>query len=132
MQQSRVKTIDDVNGDGTIIITSSSSPPSSRGRRQRKKAFGLQTSLIAPQTLIDELAELGFDAAADFVMRFEPERIRRAIDRAKSLENVRNVPGFIRYSVTKPGPIPAPEKQKDGRAKYEAHAHLYNRKGEKP
>ena len=45
-------------------------------------------------------------------MRFEPERIRRAIDRAKSLQNVRNVPGFIRYLVTKPGPIPVPEKDK--------------------
>jgi hypothetical protein len=116
MQQARVKTIDNV--DGSTIITSSSSPPSSSARRQRKKALALQTSLIAPQTLIDELAELGFDAAADFVMKHEQERIRRAIDRAKSLENVRNVPGFIRYLVTKPGPIPAPEKQKDDPDKY--------------
>ena len=78
----------------------------------------MQTTLIAPQTLIDELAELGFDAAADFVVRHEHERIRRAIDRAKSMESVRNVPGFIRYLVTKPGPIAAPEKPKDNQDKY--------------
>jgi len=117
MQKTRVKLLDDVNGDGTIIIPSSSSSSSSP-RRQRKKAFGLQTSLIAPETLIDELAGLGFDAAADFVTRFEADRIRRAIDRAKSLQNVRNVPGFIRYLVTKPGPIPTPEKSKDDKDRF--------------
>lgn len=114
MHQPGVNVTDDVNGDGTIIITPSSSSSSSCGRRQRKKAFGLQTSLMPPETLIDELAELGFDAAADFVVRHDQERIRRAIDRANSLKgSVRNVPGFIRYLVTKPGPIPAPEKRKE-------------------
>jgi hypothetical protein len=34
------------------------------------------------------------------------------------MKGIKNVPGFIRYLVDKPGPIPAPEKPKDGREKY--------------
>jgi len=72
----------------------------------------LQTALMEYPTLIDELAELGFNAAADFIVRHEPARIKQAVERAKSIKGIRNMPGFIRFLVTKPGPIPAPEKDK--------------------
>jgi hypothetical protein len=108
-------------------------PPLTTTTTQRRKKclsseLALQTALIEYPTLIDELAELGFNAASDFIVRHEPARIRQAVDRAKSIKGIRNMPGFIRFLVTKPGPIPAPEKPKDDREKYKAHAHLYSRK----
>ena len=85
-----------------------------RGKRQKgsKGELALQTALMAYPTLIDELAELGFNAAADFIVRHDPARIKQAVERARSMKGIRNVPGFIRFLVTKPGPIPAPERDK--------------------
>jgi hypothetical protein len=97
-------------------------PPLTTTTTRRKKRLGtelaLQTALLEYPTLIDELAELGFNAAADFIVSHEPARIKQAVDRAKSMKGIKNVPGFIRYLVDKPGPIPAPEKPKDGRERY--------------
>ena len=85
-----------------------------RGKRQRgsKGELALQTALMSYPTLIDELAELGFNASADFIVRHDPARIKQAVERARSMKGIRNVPGFIRFLVTKPGPIPAPERDK--------------------
>jgi hypothetical protein len=99
-----------------------------RRKKRQKGELALQTALLQYPTLIDELAELGFNAASDFIVSHEPARVRQAVDRAKSMKGIRNIPGFIRYLVAKPGPIPAPEKPKDGREKYKAHEYLYNRK----
>lgn len=84
-----------------------------RGRKRQKGELALQTALMEYPTLIDELAELGFNAAADFIVRHEPARIKQAVERARSMKGIRNVPGFIRFLVTRPGPIPAPEKRKE-------------------
>jgi len=84
-------------------------------RRRKKRQSGelaLQTALMSYPTLIDELAELGFNASADFIVRHDPARIKQAVERARSMKGIRNVPGFIRFLVTKPGPIPAPERDK--------------------
>ena len=83
--------------------------------------FALKTSCFAPpDDLITELAELGFDGAAAFVVRFEPERIRRAIARAKGHPpgKIKNLPGYIRFLVKTPGPIPGPEKPRDDKDRY--------------
>ena len=73
------------------------------------------------QNLIDELAQLGFDAAGDFAFKHEAARVRQAIARAKSHPpgKIKNIPGYIRFLVTTPGPIPHPEKPvKSDNAKY--------------
>ena len=123
MQQTRVKTI----GDGGISPAPAPPAPAppplttTTTRRRKKRQSGelaLQTALMEYPTLIDELAELGFNAAADFIVRHEPARIKQAVERARSMKGIRNVPGFIRFLVTKPGPIPAPEKDKNDRDKY--------------
>jgi len=96
-------------------VSSSSSSSSSRGE------FALKTSCFdPPDDLITELAELGFDGATAFVVRFEPERIKRAIARAKGHPpgKIKNLPGYIRFLVKTPGPIPDPEKPTDNRDKY--------------
>ena len=77
--------------------------------------------LDPPDDLISELATLGFDGAAAFVVRFEHERVKRAIVRAKSHPpgKIKNMAGYIRFLVTTPGPIAPPEKPKDDNfAKY--------------
>jgi len=83
--------------------------------------FALKTSCFdPPDDLISELAELGFDGAAAFVVRYEGERIRRAIARAKGHPpgRIKNIPGYIRFLVKTPGPIPGPEKARDDVDKY--------------
>ena len=114
MSRTRVKVADgDVTSTNRKSRVSSSS--SSRGE------FALKTSCFdPPDDLISELAELGFDGAAAFVVRFEPERIRRAIARAKGHPpgKIKNLPGYIRYLVKTPGPIPGPEKPKGDTDKY--------------
>ena len=89
----------------------------------------LQTTCFdPPDDLISELANLGFDGAAAFVVRFEHERVRRAIVRAKSHPpgKIKNMAGYIRFLVTTPGPIAPPEKPEDDRAKYHSgrYGHL--------
>jgi len=82
-------------------------------------SFALQTSFLSPDSLIDQLYQIGFDAAAAFVARHDPERIALAIEYAKSKPRgkIQNLPGFIRYLVEKPGKIPAPLEKKE-RDKY--------------
>ena len=70
--------------------------------------------------LTAELAETGFDAAFTFVQRYGVERVRRALDRAKSLPSgqIKNLPGYIRHLVTSPGPIARPFQRADRQDKY--------------
>jgi len=105
----KVKIDDGVIHKREISSSSSSSP------------LALKTTYLNPPgDLITELAELGFDGSAAFIGRFGPERIRRAIARAKAHPpgKIKNLAGYIRYLVTTPGPIPEPEKPKDDREKY--------------
>lgn len=103
--------------DGDVTSTTKKSRVSSSSSCE----FALKTSLFAPpDDLITELAELGFDGAAAFVLRYEGERIRRAIARAKGHPpgKIKNLPGYIRYLVKTPGPIPGPEKPRDDKDRY--------------
>lgn len=127
-----------IGGDETPAPAPPAAPPApplttttttQRRKKRQSSELALQTALIDYPTLIDELAELGFNAAADFIVRHEPARIKQAVDRAKSMKGIRNVPGFIRYLVAKPGPIPAPEKPKDTKEKYigQKYSHMVKR-----
>lgn len=111
MARTKVKVDDDV-----ISKSEGPSSPSSSGKGGvGEKPLRLQTSLIPPATLIDELAELGFEGAASFVTKHDHKRIRQAIARAVSHPHgkIKNLPGYIRYLVITPGPIPLPEKSSE-------------------
>lgn len=95
--------------------------PSSSSSSSSPADFALQTGYLEPEqkNLVDQLANMGFDAASDFVARHDTERIRAAIARVGSLPPgaIRNPPGLIRYLVTKPGKIQTPKPATDA-AKY--------------
>lgn len=108
---------DDETRTGALSSSSSSGDKGVRGKRGGKnprlksgQSLALQTSFLQSETeeLIDELAALGFDVPTEFVATHSPDRIRQAIARAKSVPEVKSLPGLIRYLVNKPGPIPAP------------------------
>ncbi len=92
-EESAPLTTPSLNDDDASSPAPSSSPP----------AAG------SPGELIDELVAIRFDAASAFVVSHDPRRIRAALARARSLPQVRNLAGLVRYLVETPGPIADPE-----------------------
>ncbi|MFC1924820.1 hypothetical protein ACFLXA_05620 [Chloroflexota bacterium] len=81
--------------------------------------------------LIASLTGLGFDSAYGFVRRYGAQRIHAALRRALSQPRgtIRNLPGYIRYLVATPGPIPKPKRDSQPNDKYTSgkYGHIVQR-----
>lgn len=115
----------DDNDDGTNPSSSSSHQSSSSAPEFPEIDFESDVD-----QLIDELGEVGFDAATAFVMRYGTERVRQALDLAKSKEDqLTNMPGYIRMLVTSRGKIPKPQKPKEPKGERDPDRYIKGKYG---
>lgn len=63
--------------------------------------------------LVDELNEIDFDLPMKFIAEHGKERIKQALEyaRSKPAGQVRNLPAFIRFLVQSPGRIPQAKRE---------------------
>jgi len=93
---------------------SSSSPSTQHHQSSSSAPLEIPETYFESQVdqLIQELADLGFDSAFSFIQRYGTDRVKQAIDRARSLPEgtIENMGGYIRHIVTSRGPIAKPYK----------------------
>jgi len=65
---------------------------------------------VLTRTVLHDLNAIGFNRPLDFIVDYQPARIRQALDLLASQPpgSVKNAAGWLRYTVMQDGDIPAP------------------------
>jgi len=120
------------------VTPSSSSPPlipppsaSSPGRRQPRRLRVAWWTGSHIDRLAADLAALGFDGPLELILDYGYDRVKAALDRAKSRpqHKITNMAGYIRYLCRLKGPVAAADRQPDPNDRYISgkYGHLVRR-----
>jgi len=117
--------------DASSSSSSSSSPPEVIGGMGERGEVKFQTTYLGSQVveLANELTELGFDGAMDFIVKHGYDRVKAARDRALSRPQgrIKNIAGYIRYLAITKGAIPAPNGKPEDKYTKGKYGHLMHR-----